>query len=433
MRVWLVTVGEPLPTDEGDQRLHRTGMLASSLRLQGHDVTWWTSTFDHYHKTQRWEDDNTSVLDEHYRLQVVHSPGYAKNVSIRRIVDHNLHARRVRRRMFAEADRPDVILCSLPTLELCRVAVDYGHVFGVPVIVDIRDLWPDIFLDAVPDWLHWAARPALLPMFQAATHVCSRATAITGITSDFVDWGLAYAGRSRSDLDRDFPLGYMNRSHPLPTVAEARQFWSDVGLDRPVGLRVCFLGSLSWTMADEMFTVIEAARQLQMQGDNVQFVICGSGENLEAHCKAAQGCDNIVFPGWVDAPRIRALMEMSSVGLLPYRSRADFARSIPNKVAEYLSAGLPVMSSLRGVTERLLEENDCGVTYQNGDASSLVQQLRALVSDGNRIQTMAWNATSLFAERFDATRVYDEMSDYLQEVASANMRIPATGGSIRLG
>jgi len=406
-------------------------MLASSLGLQGHDVTWWVSTFDHHQKIQRWEDDRTLVLDEHYRLQVVYSPGYAKNVSIQRIADHNLHARRVRWRMLSEADRPDVILCSLPTLDLCRVAVDYGRAFDVPVVLDIRDLWPDIFLDAVPAWLHWAARPALLPMFRAAAYACSRATAITGITSAFVDWGLAYARRSRSDLDRDFPLGYLNRSQPLPTMAEARQFWSDVGLDSSVGLRVCFFGSLSWTMADEMFTVIEAARQLQMQGDNTQFVICGSGENLDAYRKAAQGCNNIVFPGWVDAPQIRVLMEMSSAGLLPYRSRADFARSIPNKVAEYLSAGLPVISSLRGVTEHLLEENDCGVTYQNGDASSLFQLLRALGSDGQRMHTMARNAASLFARRFDASRVYDEMGTYLQDVVSVNTRIAANGDSIR--
>ncbi len=408
-------------------------MLASGLRLQGHDVTWWTSTFDHYHRTQRWEDDNTSVLDEHYRLQVVHSPGYAKNVSIQRIADHNLHARRVRRRMLAEPVRPDVILCSLPTLDLCRVAVDYGSAFGVPVVLDIRDLWPDIFLDAVPVWARWAARPAILPMLRTATYVCSRATAITGITSAFVDWGLSYAGRSRSDFDRDFPLSYPAEPHSVQAMAEAQQYWSSTGLDTPVGLRVCFFGNLSWTMADEMYTVIEAAKQLQRQGADVQFVICGTGENLEAYRKSAQGCDNILFLGWIDAPRIRALMQTSSVGLLPYRSRDDFARSIPNKVAEYLSGGMPIVSSLRGVTEALLRENDCGITYQNENAASLVQLLRMLASDKDRLQRMARNAASLFAERFDATRVYDEMSSYLQEVASTNTRIPATGNSIRLG
>ncbi len=425
MHVWLVTVGEPLPTDQGNQRLHRTGVLANSLRSQGHKVTWWTSTFDHYHKAQRRDHDHMEAVDENYRLHIVHSPGYIKNVSIRRIVDHNAHARRVKKRMLEETDYPDVILCSLPTLELCRVAVDYGHRHGVPVILDIRDLWPDIFLDEVPEWAHWAARRVLLPMFRTATYVCSRATALTGITSAFVDWGLAYAGRSRSDLDKDFPLGYSDHPLPLSAMSEARQYWSTVGLDRPVELRVCFFGSLSRTMAEEMFTVIEAARELQVRGDNIQFVVCGSGENLEAYRNAAQGCDNIVFPGWIDATQIKALMEMSSVGLLPYRSRADFARSIPNKVAEYLSAGLPVISSLTGVTENLLKENDCGVTYQNGDASSLVRLLRVLASDKNRMQTMARNAASLFSERFDAARVYSDMGEYLREVALTKTRVPA--------
>lgn len=373
------------------------------------------------------------MLDEHYRLHAVRSPGYSKNVSIQRIADHSAHARRVKQRMIVTADRPDVILCSLPTLELCRVAVDYGNLHSIPIVLDIRDLWPDIFLDAVPAWARWAARPALWPMFRTATYVCSRATAITGITSAFVDWGLSYAGRSRSDFDRDFPLSYPAEPHSVQAMAEAQQYWSSIGLDTPVGLRVCFFGNLSWTMADEMYTVIEAAKQLQRQGAGVQFVICGTGENLEAYRKSAQGYDNILFPGWIDAPRIRALMQMSSVGLLPYRSRDDFARSIPNKVAEYLSGGLPVVSSLRGVTEALLRDNDCGVTYQNENATSLVQLLRTLASDKDRLQTMARNAASLFAERFDATHVYDEMSDYLQEVATINTKIPATGNSIRLG
>lgn len=433
MRVWLVTVGEPLPTDEGDQRLHRTGMLADSLRFQGHDTTWWTSTFDHRRKAQRWGEDHTAAVDEHYRLQIVHSPGYAKNVSIRRIADHAMHALRVKRRMLMEADHPDVIVCSLPTLDLCRVAVDYGCAFGVPVVLDIRDLWPDIFLDAVPTWARWAARPALLPMFGTASYVCSRATAIIGITSAFVDWGLSYAGRSRSGLDRDFPLSYPAEPHSVEAMAEARQYWSTIGLKARAGLRVCFFGNLSRTKAGEMSALIEAAKQLQAEGDSVQFVMCGTGEYLEVYRKAAQGCKNMLFPGWIDAPRIRALMEMSSVGLLPYRSRNDFARAIPNKVGEYLSGGLPIVSSLRGVTEVLLRENDCGVTYQNENAASLVQLLRMLASDKDRLQRMARNAASLFAEHFDAARVYDEMSNYLQEVASINTRIPANGEYVRLG
>src|SRR5204863_5451667 len=80
---------------------------------------------------------------------------------------------------------PDVILCSYPTIELCDAAVSYGRFHGVPVVLDIRDLWPDIFLNLVPRALKGFARVALAGMFKASRRACGDATAIVGITEQF--------------------------------------------------------------------------------------------------------------------------------------------------------------------------------------------------------------------------------------------------------
>ena len=53
MRVWLVCAGEMLPVDKGNQRSMRAGMLAKALRTRDHEVTWWTSAFDHSSKRLR--------------------------------------------------------------------------------------------------------------------------------------------------------------------------------------------------------------------------------------------------------------------------------------------------------------------------------------------------------------------------------------------
>ncbi|GAI08595.1 unnamed protein product, partial [marine sediment metagenome] len=52
MRIWLITIGEPLPSDNNNDRLYRTGILAKLLIQRGHEVVWWTSTFDHVRKIQ---------------------------------------------------------------------------------------------------------------------------------------------------------------------------------------------------------------------------------------------------------------------------------------------------------------------------------------------------------------------------------------------
>ena len=41
--------------------------------------------------------------------------------------------------------KPDIIVVSLPTIEFSYEACRYGEKNNVPVIVDVRDLWPDSF------------------------------------------------------------------------------------------------------------------------------------------------------------------------------------------------------------------------------------------------------------------------------------------------
>ena len=92
MHLWLVTVGEPLPTDAGTPRLLRTGMLAERLLARGHTVDWWNSTFDHVAKRHRADRDTTVEVRQGYRFLLLHGPGYRRNVSLRRWANHRVIA-----------------------------------------------------------------------------------------------------------------------------------------------------------------------------------------------------------------------------------------------------------------------------------------------------------------------------------------------------
>ncbi|MBI4419811.1 MAG: glycosyltransferase, partial [Gemmatimonadetes bacterium] len=168
MRTWLITVGEPLPLPGQRTRLLRTGRLALALVRRGHQVTWWTSTFDHFAKAGL-DVDDVERLSAGLELRFLHGIPYDRNVSVRRLVNHWQLARGFRRRAL-EIAPPDVILCSFPTVELCWQATRYARRKGVPILIDVRDLWPDIFLSAMPGPLRWAGRMALRPMLQQARH-----------------------------------------------------------------------------------------------------------------------------------------------------------------------------------------------------------------------------------------------------------------------
>ncbi|MGE5483895.1 MAG: glycosyltransferase family 4 protein [Ignavibacteriales bacterium] len=416
MRIWLITVGEPLPVDGGGKRLLRTGLLAAILCQRGHDVVWWTSTFDHTGKRHRANSDVSVRVGERLWIQMLHSVGYRRNVSLRRVVDHWGIARKFS--ILASKEKtPDIILCSLPTLELSVAAAEYGRSKGVPVVVDIRDMWPDSFLEVVPRWGRQVGRLLLSPMFEYARRACSMATAITGITPTFVDWGVGCAGRRRSPYDRDFPMGYSSVTPAAEAIDRAEQFWTSTGIRKENGdFIACFLGAMGRQF--DLETVISAARSLSRGQRRFRFVLCGDGESLARYRRLAEGCASITFPGWVGAAEIWALMRMSSVGLAPYRTSPDFEASLPNKPIEYLSSGLPVVTSLGGVLGTLLSDHICGVKYGDGDPQSLEAVLVDLYDHPERVDAMSANAVSLYRERFVAEKVYAEMAAYLEGMAT---------------
>lgn len=416
MHVWLVTVGEPLPTDGGADRLLRAGILADLLHRRGHNVTWWTSTFDHVRKRHRFESDTTLDPEPGYRMILLHGAAYSKDVSLRRIANHWGTARAFAR--LAETEpAPDVVLCSLPTLELSVAATAYGVRHGVPVLLDVRDLWPDVIVDYAPRVARWLARLVLAPMERQARAACRAATGILGTTPEYVEWGLRRAGRRRGEFDRDFPMAYVASEPEADALAAADNFWRQQGLGHERDQFVaCFCGRIGHH--NDFDTVIEAARLLQARGKDCRFILCGNGSKLDYYRDRAKDLGNVSFPGWVGAAEIWTLMRRSAVGLAPLREIDNYVHNLPNKPAEYFSAGLPVVTSLNvGVLRDLLVRNDCGLVYQNGAPETLADALAQLLDDRERRDRMSANALALFRRSFVAETVYEELVDFLQTVA----------------
>lgn len=411
MHVWLITVGERLPTDGPDERLFRTGILAKLLVKRGHRVVWWTSSFDHVRKRHRFSTDKYLDINERFRIWFLHSIAYKNNVSLSRALNHYEIARKFKR--YAETSPvPDVILCSLPTLELSLAAAEFGKRKKVPVVLDIRDLWPDIFLDVVPKWGRGFAKLALFPAFQMLRRACSKARAIVGITPGFVKWGVRNAGRSQNNLDRDFPFAYVAEPPSEIQLTKASKFWHEHQVKKENGeFTVCYVGSAGRVV--KLDPVLEAARILQMGQRRIRFVLCG---NHDQYKRMAEHCKNILFPGWIGASEIWILMRRASVGLLPYTSRRDFEQSIPNKVIEYISAGLPVLSSVRGDLGRFIEKNNIGMTYYEDTPDTLVNTLCTLYDNPELLKSQSTNAYSLYKAHFVAENVYNDMIDYLEQV-----------------
>lgn len=425
MHIWLITVGEPLPCDGSNERLYRTGMLANLLVEKGHNVLWWTSTFNHTKKKQRFKSDTLINISGKFKISLLYSIHYKKNISIKRVINHYAIARRFKKISISKKP-PDIILSSLPTIELSLAATEYGKSRNIPVVLDMRDMWPDIFVGRAPNCCRWLLRRLLTYMFHQMKVACREATAITGITPGYVEWGLRYAGRNSTRFDKDFPMGYSEESPMQEKIKDAESFWQKHGISSNSDeFIVCLFSSM--VRQFELETVIDVARRLEKTCRRFRFVFCGSGDALEYFIKVAKGCGTVLFPGWVNKPEIWTLMRIARVGLAPYRSTEDFIISIPNKAIEYMSAGLPVVSSLRDTLQELLAKHEAGVTYENNNPDNLFSILCDLYDHPEKLAIMSKNSHALFKERFVAEKVYSNMNDYLEQIACCGCSRGANG------
>lgn len=411
MRLWLVKIGEPWPSDGPAIRLNRTGIMAQQYARAGDDVVWISDVFDHYKKTQRFNEAVSLPLEAGLTVVGLHGPGYPRNVSLRRFRHHGKIAAAFRK-MAPGLEKPDVIVTSCIPLELALQCVRFGRANRIPVVVDIRDMWPDAWVGVFPRALRPLAEVAALPYRRMLHELLRDATALCALTKDALEWGLHNARRERKPQDRVLPLAYTPPPMSEAAVADAERFWTGLGVDEKAGrLTMCYIGT--FTKKVEFNTIIEAAQLLEPElRRKILFVFCGSGELEQDLRERTKNLGCFLFPGWLDAVQLSVLVRRAQIGLLPYPSDADLVRSLPNKVFDYMAGSLPILTCLKGNAENLIAAHGSGWIYGNRDAQGLCAILRKLIPEPEAVAAASENARAA-SSKFDAVTLYGEFRQLL--------------------
>lgn len=126
---------------------------------------------------------------------------------------------------------------------------------------------------------------------------------------------------------------------------------------------------------------------------------------------------NVHFPGWIDRGQLEALAERSFAFLAPYNNTEDFVISIPNKIIDALSLGLPIISPLQGEVASLISNYGVGLRYGTNSGKSPVQCIEMLAADPALCQQMSTNALNLYQEKFSFDKVYGGLVKHLEALS----------------
>lgn len=407
IKVWLINEGENLPGDDNNPRLQRMGLLAYEVsKFEGVEIVWWQSTFNHYQKKFRCHEDKNVQLKDNLKLIMLHSYGYSKNVSIRRMA----HEWKTARKFYIQAQHcelPDVMVSAMPTVAQAHYVVKFARKHHIPVIVDLRDLNPDVFVSPFSGFTKMLVALCIKPLQRLLGNALKHADGLVGTTEPYLNWGLNYAKRNRSDNDRVFFVSYPDGG--VATGLSENSRWQKYeGYD---GIICSFFGQFGQLV--DFDTVIEAADLCKKNQVKALFLLCGKGELLEHYQNVVKerGLDNVVLPGWVNKTDIADIGFISDAGLMAYKNDDNFNMQMPNKFSEYLSLGLAILLQPSGVMQKVIADNDCGMRYES--AEQLYKAVKELSLDRAKLEKFKKNSRALFEREFSVEKVYKEYGEYI--------------------
>jgi glycosyltransferase involved in cell wall biosynthesis len=353
--VLLVNAFEKLPGE--NFRDQRYTFLYEMLKPQA-ELVWFSSDFHHWSHTRR----SAAMLpvEDRPNIRLIRTLSYKRNVSLRRVLSYLGLSVATLWNLLRLQRPPDIIVC-MGAVEQMLLVVLYGRLHRVPVVIDVIDPWPDVYLKGFPPKLRWLGRVLLAPYFVMSRVTFALCTRGTAVSDTYLDWAIRRGRRTDRESFGCYYLGARNDQFDVGSVPEA-------------GGSIACLFAGQFGFSYDMELILDAAEALQSAGrSDIRFVLCGAGDKQAEVTRRARSLPNVELHGWLSPAQLNLIGARCQVGLCTYRASAT--QSIPTKLFDYFSMGLYVVSSLAGEGEVMLRTHDVGRNYTAGDLESFIECL----------------------------------------------------------
>jgi glycosyltransferase involved in cell wall biosynthesis len=306
----------------------------------------------------------------------------------------------------------DVILVTSPPLFVGITAYILSRLKRIPLVFEIRDLWPESAIDTgvlknktIIRFAYW---------FES--FIYKKSTLINVLTpafrenllnnkkvpADKIIYIPNAADFSLSEkLDGSFDIGKFREEHKLTGK-----------------FVITYVGAHG--VANHLIQIIDAADQLQ--DTNVMFLLIGSGmkkQELEETVKK-RNIGNVKFIGPVSKDEVFRYIFASDMGASVLKKADAFKTIYSNKTFDYMSCKKPVLLAIDGVSRQLIELADCGYYVEPENTDEIVSTVRRIIQSPEILNQKGINGYNYAKQHFDRNILADT---YLSELKSITTRM----------
>jgi len=179
---------------------------------------------------------------------------------------------------------------------------------------------------------------------------------------------------------------------------------------------VCYVGGISQTRG-----IREVVGAMEHVSDPVRLRLAGrfSEEWVENDCRQAAGWQRVDALGILDRAGVKDLLSASVAGLVTFHPSPNHVEAQPNKMFEYMSAGVPVIASRFPLWREIIEDNQCGLCVDPMDSREIAEAIEYLVANPEEAEEMGRNGQRAVEERYNWSMEENRLIRFYQSLAEA--------------
>ncbi len=280
-------------------------------------------------------------------------------------------------RMLRKARTLQADVCHFHDPELLLIALFLKR-SGARVIYDSHEDTPRSLLSRawIPAWARYLVS-GVLEVFE--NFVARRLSAVIGATP-FISERFERVG-CRSVAVNNFPL-----PAEISVDVESQSQRSDI----------CFLGSIG--LVRGLKQIIIALEPL-----HTRFALAGpfDRESTRHELESLPGWQKVDYKGNLERHAAVSTMMSASVGMICYLPEPNHVNAYPNKLFEYMAAGLPVIASNFPLWRSIVEGADCGICVDPSDPADIRQAIARLIDDPQECRRLGENGRKAVRQRYN--------------------------------
>lgn len=141
-----------------------------------------------------------------------------------------------------------------------------------------------------------------------------------------------------------------------------------------------------------------------------------SNETLEAQVREKEKWNMVEFYGYVGRNELLAIFKRSKIGMVTLLPTPNHMESLPIKMFEYMSAGIPVICSDFPLWKEIVSVNNCGICVDPNNPEAIATAVQKLLGDPELSVQWGKNGRKAILEKFNwgieeekLRRVYSEL------------------------